>query len=226
MPKIRAAITKGEELRYISHLDYAAAIERAVRRAKLPVAYSEGFNPHMKLAFASALAVGITSDAEYVDIEFKEVLSVESFCQQMHKQLPKGIKILAAKALLGKQPALMALVDLAVYEAKLKFHGDFSKIEQALQDFSMADEVTYLRHTPKGKKEIEVKQYIKNDIQAKLIDNVVYFNCEISVTSQGSIKPGEVFKVLIDQFKLPIAEDELLINRRGLYVKGKTPLEC
>ena len=52
----RSEITKGEELRYVSHLDYANLFLRAFDRAKLPMAYSEGFNPHMKVAFASALA--------------------------------------------------------------------------------------------------------------------------------------------------------------------------
>ena len=56
MFKYRAKITKGTEIRYISHLDYAGVMERAIRRAKLPAAYSEGFNPHLKLAFASALS--------------------------------------------------------------------------------------------------------------------------------------------------------------------------
>ena len=62
MYKYRAEITKGEEVRYISHLDYAGVIQRAICRAHLPAAYSEGFNPHMKMAFASALAMGVTSD--------------------------------------------------------------------------------------------------------------------------------------------------------------------
>ena len=74
MFKYRAEITKGEEIRYISHLDYAGIIERAICRAHLPAAYSEGFNPHMKLAFASALAVGVTSDAEYMDFELTKPL--------------------------------------------------------------------------------------------------------------------------------------------------------
>ena len=68
----RARVTKDEPLRYISHLDYASLMQRAVRRAKIPAAYSEGFNPHMKLSFASALSVGVTSDAEYMDLELRD----------------------------------------------------------------------------------------------------------------------------------------------------------
>ena len=64
--------TKGEAIRYISHLDYADMIQRAICRAKLPAAYSEGFNPHLKIAFASALAVRVTSEAEYMDFDLTE----------------------------------------------------------------------------------------------------------------------------------------------------------
>ena len=70
----RGLITKGEELRYVSHLDYANLFVRACKRAGLPMAYSEGFNPHMKVAFASALSLGAASDAEYVDFEMTEEL--------------------------------------------------------------------------------------------------------------------------------------------------------
>ena len=74
MFKYRAKITKGTEIRYISHLDYAGVMERAIRRAKLPAAYSEGCKPHLKLAFASALSLGVTSEAEYVDFELTKNL--------------------------------------------------------------------------------------------------------------------------------------------------------
>ena len=56
--RYRGLITKGEELRYVSHLDYANLFVRACKRAGLPMVYSEGFNPHMKVAFASALSAG------------------------------------------------------------------------------------------------------------------------------------------------------------------------
>ena len=77
--KLRVEISKDEEIRYISHLDYAGAIEKALKRAEIPVAYSEGFNPHMKLAFASALAVGLTSATEYMEVELKEQIDIKEF---------------------------------------------------------------------------------------------------------------------------------------------------
>lgn len=79
MIKYRLKITKGEPIRYISHLDFAALMQRAICRSHLPAAYSEGFNPHMKIAFASALSVGITSTCEYMDLELKKMSASRKF---------------------------------------------------------------------------------------------------------------------------------------------------
>ena len=69
--------SKGEEARFLSHLDLMRAMERALRRARLPLAFSEGYNPHPRVAYASALAVGVTSEGEYLDLELEEDLSAQ-----------------------------------------------------------------------------------------------------------------------------------------------------
>lgn len=61
--KLRLQITKESGIRFISHLEYLKTLEKAIRRARIPVAYSQGFNPHMKFSLASALSVGVTSRA-------------------------------------------------------------------------------------------------------------------------------------------------------------------
>lgn len=223
MCKIRAEITKGEAIRHISHLDYASAIERAVRRAKLPAAYSEGFNPHIKIAFASALAVGVTSAAEYMDIEFTEPVATVDFCRRMHRELPEGIEILQAREMMGKQTALMALVDLAVYEVTAA--ADFAVAKRAVAAFNAASEVLYLRRTPKKTKEVEIKQYIQREIEVESRDGLLHFAVAARVTPSGSVKPGEVMQALKERFGLPLEESELVIHRSGLYVKGKKPIE-
>lgn len=126
MYKYRAEITKGEEIRYISHLDYAGAIERAIRRAKLPAAYSEGFNPHIKLAFASALSLGVVSEAEYMDFELTKPLCQPEVFEKLSGTLPAGIRLLRLRAVREPKPcrgkkhkALMAEVEEAEYEILL-----------------------------------------------------------------------------------------------------------
>ena len=219
MAKLRLEITKGEEIRYISHLDYASAIERAIIRAKLPAAYSEGFNPHMKLSFASALAVGVTSQAEYMDIEFKEDVDLSQGVKSLVATLPLGIMVNSAKFMPAKSAPLMAIVNLATYDVTVPCMAEgFVAVEDSIRRYNEAKEVLYTRETPKGRKEIEVKQYMAKPINVLQQDNHVLLAIDIKITPTGSIKPGEVLAALVLMFELNVDKDNALINRTGLYV--------
>ena len=223
MIKFRTEITKGEEIRYISHLDYASLMERAIRRAKLPAAYSEGFNPHMKIAFASALAVGVTSDAEYMDIELTKPICQPEFFDKLSAALPRGVKLLKAREFDGKAKALMAMADLADYEIKTKLTGAFSAAIEAVKAFNSATEAVYTRTMLKKVKTIEAKQYMLAPIELKESNGELLLEMQIRITPSGSIKPGEVLSLLKEQFSLSVDVEGAKINRRGLY-SGKKAL--
>lgn len=224
MHKIRAEITKGEAIRYISHLDYASALERAIRRANLPAAYSEGFNPHMKLSFASALAVGATSGAEYMDVEFTERVAADSFAERLSARLPGGIALARAKEIEGKSPSLMSLVDSASYE--LRFPGtEPNAVSAALEAFGRAERLTFTRVAPKAKKEIEVKQYVESPIEKSQDGQALVLRMKLRITPAGSVKPGEIVSILNDSFAAGLDENSMLIHRTGLFAAGKTPME-
>ena len=99
MERIRARLEKGDSIRYISHLDYVRAIDRAVRRAGIPIAYSEGFHPHARIAFGPALAVGIASVAEFADFELADCLGAGEFTSRMNSVLPAGLSILESRSI-------------------------------------------------------------------------------------------------------------------------------
>ena len=68
MQRLRIRFSRGEELKFISHLDIIRLWERALRRARIGLAYSEGFSPHPRISLAAPLSLGITSDAELMDV--------------------------------------------------------------------------------------------------------------------------------------------------------------
>jgi radical SAM-linked protein len=230
MAKLRLKITKGNPIRYVSHLDYAGTIERAVRRAQLPAAYSEGFNPHMKLAFASALAVGVTSEAEYLDLELTEAADITLLEAQLKSQLPAGIELKAAKYVEQHSKALMAVVNLAVYEINVLLTTDavWENVKTIIDNFNSEIEVIYVKQSPKGRREIDIKEYLSEPIVVKpLAENQrkLIIDLSIKITPSGSVKPVEVLAVLTDNFGLPVDKDAALINRIGLFVTdGKA--EC
>lgn len=80
--KVRMRFTKTGSLKFIGHLDCMRFFQKALRRAKLDVAYSKGYSPHQLMSFASPLGVGVTSDGEYIDVEF-HTLPADMSLQQL-----------------------------------------------------------------------------------------------------------------------------------------------
>jgi len=96
MQKIRIKYRKGEEVRFISHRDLMRAFMRAIRRAGLPITYSQGFNPHMKISWGNALKVGAASEAELAELQFEQWVKPQELKERLNRQLPKGLEILEA----------------------------------------------------------------------------------------------------------------------------------
>ena len=196
--KLRALLTKGEAIRFISHLDYASLIERAIRRAKLPVAYSEGFNPHMKFSFASALAVGVTSEAEVMDVELSRPVAQPEAWDRIAAALPPGVR-------LGR---------LVPYE------GTEEEARCAVAAFFAAPEAVYRRVLPKKTREIDAKAYLK-EIRVEKEGGCLLLFLAIAVTPAGSLKPGEAVELLAHDFALAVEPKAAEIHRTALLSGGR-----
>ena len=114
--RLRLTYAKGEALRYVGHLDFARAWERVLRRAGVPLAYSEGFNPQPKLQFASALPLGATGQHELVDVILSEPMAPETFLELVRPQLPTGLDLEAAAEVPLKTTALQARMLSSTWE--------------------------------------------------------------------------------------------------------------
>lgn len=231
MAKVRLEISKGDEIRFLSHLDYARTIERAVRRSKLPVAYSEGFNPHMKVAYASALSVGVASRVEYMDMDLSETLEPQVIKARLEEQLPEGIVLRRLKYIADRTPALMAAVNLSVFSLTVPLvdGADNVAIQAALTAFNSAQSTIYVRESPKGRREIDVKQYMDCEATAVMKGAELEIRLCIRMTPTGSVKPGEVLAVLVDTYGLPVKKDSAFIDRQELLIADDerriTPME-
>lgn len=225
MEKLRLEITKGEAVRYISHLDVAGAWEKAVRRAKLPVAYSEGFNPHMKLAFASALPLGVTGEAEYMDLELLERLDLTEIMDRLQAAAPPGLAVRAGRYMPPRTPAMMALINLAEYRITLRAtDAQLAAAETAFAAFNAAVTAPYTKVTPKSRREIDVKQFVEEPLVWQRTNEELTLRARVKVTAKGSVKPAEVLAVLQQQFGFPLELlDAALCCRSGLFVEGDVP---
>ena len=209
-------ITKDRDIRFISHLEYVRTIERAIRRAKLPAAYSEGFNPHLKFSLASALGVGVVSYTEFVEIELAEPVEIEAAARALDKALPRGIRVLAADAVANNTAALMAEAAGASYVVTLPYDKD---ITEAVENYNDAMELLFKKAAPKRKekfKEIDVKFYIP-EIAVELKDGKTIFSFECKITPTGSMKAVDLLNALNEAYALELPVEMADIERHTLY---------
>lgn len=110
---------KGDRVRYISHLDVLRFWERAIRRADLPLAYSQGFTPHPKIGFASPLPLGFIGESEVMDVTLDERMSPEEFAERIRVETSDDLGVIRVKEVSATGPAPQAVLLMADYAADL-----------------------------------------------------------------------------------------------------------
>src|SRR5262249_47055140 len=118
--RFRLRFAKGQEMRFTSHLDLMRSWERALRRADLPLAFTQGRRPHLKMSFGPPLPLGHRSRAEYFDLDFARPPAVD-LQHRLNARLPPGLEVLDYRPILFKAPSLMSLLEGASY--RIRFPG-------------------------------------------------------------------------------------------------------
>ncbi len=153
MPIIRIHYSKKEELKYIAHLDTLRAFIRALRRAKLPIAYSQGFNPHPIISFLMPLSLGFTSNCEMVDIGFSQELPFEEIAKRLDDALPPGFSVSHAGEPVCK-PA-----DITEAEYTVTFRGSMPT-EEEIATFFGQKELIVPKKSKRGLKDVDIMPMI------------------------------------------------------------------
>jgi len=118
--RMRVTFTTDDTVKYVGHLDMHRTWERAIRRAQLPLAYTQGFNPQARLQFAAAMPVGFTGRAELADVYLNEALDPAEFVARLTAALPPGIRPLAAEPVSREMPSLQSQVAGAAYRVEVE----------------------------------------------------------------------------------------------------------
>lgn len=227
--------SKGDEARFLSHLDLMRTMERAFRRACLPLAFSEGFNPHPRVSFASALAVGVTSEGEYLDLQLREDLSSQEVIERVNKVLPSGLNILAAVPVTQRKESLMALINRARYRVKVDFGEPVAgkaveqveRVEQMIATVTALSSYLILRQGKKRVREVDIRPGLF-ELVGKVAGGKLILEMEVQTGSEGNIRPEEILVMVRETSPWPLGEN-LRIHRLGLYIykngQNWSPLE-
>lgn len=146
--------TKTGRLRFVSHRDFARALERALRRAQVPMAYSAGFTPHPKISYVGAAPTGVASDAEYLEIGLAEYRDPEQLRQALDASLPDGLDVVE---LVEASPGSLAdRMQASVWEVRLP-GVEVETLRRAVEALLAADTVMVTRLMKNGPREIDVR---------------------------------------------------------------------
>jgi radical SAM family uncharacterized protein/radical SAM-linked protein len=158
--RIRFRFTKTGEIRFLSHLELQNALTRAFRRAELPTAMSQGFHPHVKVSFATALPVGLESIGEYAELDFTEPIAPEAFLERLRAVLPTGLDLLSAREvpLIGKSMAKEIVATAYEIEvAREAVENGSGPLETMVESFLAQEEVVIERWSKGGTKKADVR---------------------------------------------------------------------
>ena len=166
---LRIRFAKYGALRFIGHLDVMRYFQKVIRRADLPVRYSQGFTPHQIMTFAHPLSLGVSSDAEYMEVDFTEDLDPAEVVERMRTQTSEGFAIISCRVLPEvpegtHRESLMSLVSAAEYMISWKdgYSGipDEDKLRDAICRLYSQDSIVVEKSTKKTTENTDIKPFI------------------------------------------------------------------
>ena len=200
--RVRFRYGRNDKYKYMGHQDNLRLIEKLLRKAKLPVMYSQGFHPMMKLSFGPPLPLGFTSQTEALEVTFESNF-MNYHGENLKSVMPDGFDIIESKVIMSKAPSLSSVINRIIYRLDINLLPPQAELEDMISTLLTSDECEFER---KGKKEIKVIDIRPAIYDLKFDDRFLYMT--LGNSDGGYVKPVEVLKVLLkDKF------DEYLLNR-------------
>ncbi len=199
-------------MRFISHLDIVRCWERALRRASIPLEYSQGFTAHPRIAVAAPLAVGVTSEAELMDIWLRKWLPPQSVMMLLRRQLPVGFSVLEAFDVPGSAPALQAMVYGASYVCLAQHEQGIEAARSAVQHFLASESCAHEFARGDESRTVDLRPLVHQLEIEPGTEEMLRLSLVVSAGQKGSARPDHVLTVL--GFTLPADS----ITRTGLFL--------
>lgn len=191
--RYRITFTRDRTVRFVGHLDLAKTWERVLRRADLPVAFSQGFHPLPKITFASALPVGCTSEAEVMDVVLTEPIAPSDMAARLAPALPAGIAIASITEVPLNAPALQAALRWAEYVVTVETDETREQVESKVQTFLAASSLMRER---RGKSYDLRPLVLSLTVEAVLASSVQLVMQLLADANAGTGRPDEVLAAL------------------------------
>ena len=210
---------KSERIRHIGHLDIQRAVQRGLRRSGLPVAYSNGFNPHILITFASALSTGACGKREIMDVTMAEPVSEAEFLERMNGAMPPELHLKEARAVDDRHPALMSSLRAAEYDLLIRDPLQAEHLISAIPAMMPRETIPAMRKTKTALKECDIKPLIY-----ALRGESGHIYATLALTEREACKPGMLMEALSREAGIQ-EEVRILVTRTALFGENMLPLE-
>lgn len=212
--RIRVWFRKGERLRFISHLDVLRHWERAIRRAGLPLAYSQGFTPHPKIAFAAPLPLGFTAEAEVMDVTLGERVDLPEFRARLAAQTTDDLTVVDVQEVPLAAPAPQALLAWADYEVELPV--PYGELATKAAEFLAADEWPYVDTKREKARTFDLRRAVAW-LRVRPAHEGALLSVRLQADQELTVRPEHVVDVLAPGVQ------PRRITRTGLVLRNATP---
>lgn len=213
--KIRLKFTKTGVLKFVGHLDLLRLFQKAFRRAKLPMSYSQGFNPHQVISIGAPLPIGVTSEGEYMDIQITTGLSKEEAILRLNETLPEGIRIIDWILLDDLAKSAMAIIQGATYVVSLNYWPlTASETEDKLKLFLEQPSILVMKTSKKKTKEVDIRSGI---LKMFFEDDSQKLQMMLATGSQLNIKPELVLEAFMTYLEIESSAVSYALHRKELY---------
>ena len=213
--RYQLTFTKGEGVKYISHLDLMRVFERAMRRADLPLDYSLGFNPRPKLSIAAPAAVGLTAEAELMDINLTRPVGMDDLARSLNNSLPAAIRILAVGPLDLAAPSFQSLVTAAEYRVTVYASESREEITNRISEMMAQEQIIRTRQRKDGVKEYDLRPLVRGVEVEGCEAGKSYLKMDLANGPQGSGRPEEVVLALgLPALPIDIIRTRLVLSNK------------
>lgn len=190
---------KGDIVRHLGLLDLQRTMQRALRRTSLPIGYSNGFNPHIVMTFASALSSGIPGDAEILDVTLASDgsdVTEERCMNEMNRVLPPSLKVSRVRLVEDRFPKASAALEQAQYSITLH-GGDSRKIVDSVEAFLAETEIMAIRKTKRSETMVNIRPMI-HLLEAHYDETAdrAQMKARVSFTEAATLKPDVLLSAL------------------------------
>lgn len=216
--KIRIKFAKTGNMKFIGHLDILRYFQKAMRRADVDIAYSEGFSPHQKMSFAAPLGVGLTSSGEYFDIEVHSTQASKDMIQCINDAMVEGMDVLNYVQLPDDSKNAMSLVAAADYQ--VSFREDYipeQPIYEQYMEFYNQNQIEILKKTKKSEQLVDIKPLIlETYFEGNTEEHPVIF-MKLVTGSANNLKPELVMQAFYEYLGLKLESFAIEVKRLELY---------